>query len=61
LDHELKCWPEYFQTIIDGIKTFEYRINDRWFGVGDTLILREWDPKTEQYTGKISKRIVTYI
>ncbi|VEF93151.1 Domain of Uncharacterised Function with PDB structure [Streptococcus pseudoporcinus] len=43
--HMLKCYPEYFEAIMDGTKTFEYRYNDRDFKVGDELLLREYDPK----------------
>ena len=31
-----------------GIKSFEYRRNDRDFKVGDLLLLREWDPTQER-------------
>ena len=56
--HELKCWLEYFQDIVDGNKPFEIRTNDRDYQGGDLLHLREWDPKTEKYTGRwISVRV----
>lgn len=42
--HVLKCWPVSFEPIINGFKTFEVRKNDRPYNVGDTLILREFEP-----------------
>ena len=58
--HRLKCWPEYFAPIKGNTKTFDLRVDDRGFKVGDLLQLQEWTPELG-YTGKeISKR-VTYI
>lgn len=59
--HDLKCWPEYYRAVIDGVKTFEVRLNDRDYRVGDVLHLREWDRLTEQYTGRDAYREVTYV
>lgn len=59
--HGLKCWPEFFQAIHTGKKTFELRVNDRDFKVGDVLLIREWDPKTKKYTGRKLVRDVTYL
>lgn len=50
--HELKCWPRYFEPVSNGSKPFEIRLNDRGYQVGDTLLLREWDPDSERYTGR---------
>jgi hypothetical protein len=50
--HEVKSWPESFVDVCSGTKTFEVRENDRDYHVGDYLLLFEWDPKTEQYTGR---------
>lgn len=39
--HLLKILPEYYQSVVSGLKTFEIRKNDRAFKVGDTLYLNE--------------------
>ena len=49
--HNLKTWTPYFNDIRNGVKTFEVRKNDRNYQVGDTLILEEYNPDTEKYTG----------
>jgi hypothetical protein len=59
--HDLKSWPEYFEPVQKQLKTFELRKNDRNYQVGDTLILREWDPASKTYTGRTVSRRVTYI
>lgn len=58
--HELKVWPEYYERLVDGSKTFEVR-NDRGFQTGDTLVLKEWDPWSCDYTGRETRRIVGFI
>ncbi len=59
--HHLKTWPEFYRTILDGSKTFELRKNDRNFEVGDTVILQEWNPDTETYTGDQDEFVIGYI
>ncbi len=59
--HELKCWPDYFAAIRAGTKTFEMRRNDRGFQLGDIVVLREFDPATEDYTGQTEERQITYL
>lgn len=59
--HELKTWPQYFNQIASGRKRFEVRRADRNFQIGDILFLKEWDPGTDNYTGRFFKRYVTYI
>lgn len=59
--HQLKTWPQYFAALCDGSKTFEARLNDRDFAVGDELVLREWDPVTEKFSGAFLEMRVTYI
>ena len=51
--HELKTWPPYFGAVLDGSKRFEVRKDDRGFCDGDVLRLREWDPETMLYTGRV--------
>lgn len=60
--HDLKCWPEPFQAVKRGEKTYEIRrCDDRIFNVGDALVLREWDPETAAYTGATLRVAVTYV
>lgn len=59
--HELKCWPMFFDCVANGSKTFEVRRDDRDFKAGDTLILREFDGKKAGYTGRMVRRLVTFV
>lgn len=59
--HELKIWPEFFQPVLSGEKSFEIRENDRGYKVGDRLWLREWEGQTNGYSGQSCKVDVTYI
>jgi len=66
--HELRCWPQYFQAVWDGDKTFEVRRDDRGgFEVGSILFLREYDPELDErpagdrYTGRKLTARVTYV
>jgi hypothetical protein len=43
--HELKTWPIVFQAVWTRRKSFEIRLNDRGYQAGDTVTLREFDPK----------------
>ena len=59
--HDLKCWPEYYWSVVTGKKPFEIRKNDRDFSVGDCLNLQEFDPKAETYSGHSFMARVTYM
>lgn len=66
MKHELKIWPQYFERVLDGTKTFELRENDRGFQPGDTVELCEWDPTKEErfvhgYTGRKLQFRIGYI
>lgn len=42
--HVVKCHPEEFQALLDGVKCHETRVADRDYRAGDTLELREFWP-----------------
>lgn len=56
-----KTWPEYFQKILDGEKTFDVRVADFTCTPGDILVLQEWDPQTKEYTGREIEKEITYV
>jgi len=58
--HKLKTRPEYFQAVKEGRKPFELRKADRPYSVGDTLLLQEYDPEKQEYTGDFLHAEVIY-
>lgn len=60
-EHHLKCWPEWFGDLWDGVRPFEIRRDDRGYKVGDQLVIEEWDPDLETYTGRAVRRTIGYI
>jgi hypothetical protein len=61
ITHDLKTWPEYFEALWSGDKTFELREDDRGFDVGHRLLLREYDPDADAFTGRVIFAKVTYL
>ncbi len=67
--HELKTDPGVFEAVHSGKKTFEIRLNDRGFCVGDELSLRETRSTGEEmrngapleYTGRHITKIVSHV
>ena len=59
MTHYLKTIQPYYDEVESGNKTFEIRVNDRNYQVGDILILQEWTGT--DYTGKSITKQVTYI
>lgn len=57
----LKTHPRFFEPVLMGTKSFEVRKNDRNFAMGDLLVLREWCPASEMYTGRWVTRTVTHV
>ena len=58
---EKKIWPEYFEKILSGEKTYEFRLNDFDCETGDVLVLKEWNPKTGEYTGRKVEKAVGFV
>lgn len=58
---EKKILQKYFQKILDGEKNFELRLADFECNEGDALVLKEWDPETNSYTGRELEKTVTYV
>lgn len=61
MKHAKKVWPEYYQKILDGKKTYDLRLADWECNEGDTIVLQEWDPETKEYTGREIEKEVTYV
>lgn len=59
--HELKCHSDPFQSVYTGVKSFEIRVNDRDYQIGDTLHLKEYDPKNNSYSGRWCSKRITYM
>ena len=58
---EKKIWPKYFEEVLSGKKNFEVRLADWEISEGDILVLREWDLKKKEYTGRQIEKEISYI
>jgi len=58
---EKRLWPEGFQRVLDGTKTYELRLGDFEIAEGDIIVLREWNPETAAYTGRTLERMVGHV
>jgi len=59
--HVLKSWVGLFEPILKGDKTHDLRVLDRDYKIGDTCLLREYDPVDMIYTGREVVVQITYI
>lgn len=50
-EHHVKCWPEFYAMLEQGLKPFELRKNDRDYQVGDRIHQHEWDPAEAEHAG----------
>jgi hypothetical protein len=58
---EKKCWPDSFEKILSGEKTFDVRLADFHCNVGDILLLKEYNPETKEYTGRVIEKKIAFI
>lgn len=61
MTHALKCWPDYFEAVKEGNKSFELRKDDRPFEIGDKVILQEYVPNDDSYSGQELTFEISYI
>ncbi|OHA01453.1 MAG: hypothetical protein A3H71_02255 [Candidatus Sungbacteria bacterium RIFCSPLOWO2_02_FULL_48_13b] len=55
---EKKIRPEFFRLVKPRKKNVETRLADFKISAGDVLILKEWDPKKKNFTGRVLRRKV---
>lgn len=58
---EKKAIPELFEKVLSGEKTFDARLDRFACKPGDILVLREWNPKKKEYTGRVLEKKVTFV
>ncbi len=56
-----KTWPEQFEAMMNGSKTFDVRIADFEVNLGDSILFEEFDPKTQEYSGRSLEKRVGYV
>ncbi|EON71796.1 ParB/RepB/Spo0J family partition protein [Lysinibacillus sphaericus] len=61
MTHELDSYPEQFEAIVQGLKTFMCGFDNQSFRVGDKLKINEFNPETILYTGRFTEMKVIYI
>lgn len=59
--HSVKTHPLPFAELCKGVKTAEIRRLDRGYAVGHEVLLQEFDPLTQDYTGNALPRTITHI
>ncbi|MGE7091654.1 ParB/RepB/Spo0J family partition protein [Lysinibacillus sp. NPDC048646] len=61
MTHELDSYPEQFEAVVQGLKTFMWGFNNRSFRVGDILKINEFDRDKILYTGRFVEVKVIYL
>lgn len=54
-------WPESFENVLRGEKTYDLRLADWHIKPGDTILFKEWDPQINRYTGRTMEKKVGYV
>ena len=58
---EKKMWPESYEKVLTGEKTYDLRLADWNVKPGDTIVFREWDPAVKTFTGRTMEKKVGYV
>lgn len=58
---EKKMWPESYELVRTGEKTYDLRLADWNIQPGDIIVFCEWDPKTKEYTGRRMEKKVGHV
>ena len=63
MTHVFKIWPEYYRAVLERRKQFEVRKKRPMvaYCVGDIIILYEFDPASDKYTGRIWTGVITFV
>lgn len=59
--HYKKLVQPFFDDVWNGKKKFELRKNDCDYQVGDKIVLKEYDPKHDEYIGKRISAHIIYV
>ena len=59
--HQLECEAQHFEDIINNLKGFEVRKNDRDYKVNDFIGLNELTPDNKSYTERWTLVKISYI
>jgi len=59
--HRLKTWTGFFDSVVQGFKPFEIRLDDRGFKLNDILLLMEYHPVRKRLLGRSCAFRVSYV
>lgn len=58
---EKKAHPDLFEAVLNDDKKFDLRLADFECKTDDILVLKEWDPEIEKYTGRFIEKEITFV